>query len=212
MKPNISRSKYKIALCSTAVLLALLTGCSDNGEKKQKAAENTTTSTKADENQKIEVVKNENAQEIKVAQKENDGNQSKSYYYDYNVKSGYDPNSEPANHDASVREKARSAVDANLHIRSPYEKIQVSMALKEFSKNFIVKCSACHNDYANGIIGPSLLGKDANYIFDKIAAFKTGKSKNVLMDGLISQMDDKEIQEIADEIYQFNNILKEMRK
>ena len=108
-----------------------------------------------------------------------------------------------------VKDQIANAIEIRIVI---IQNKRVNNVLKFFSKNFIVKCSACHNDYANGIIGPSLLGKDANYIFDKIAAFKTGKSKNVLMDGLISQMDDKEIREIADEIYQFNNILKEMRK
>ena len=86
------------------------------------------------------------------------------------------------------------------------------MLVKQLSKNFIIKCSACHNDYANGVIGPSLLGKDSDYIFDKIAAFKTGAKKKVLMEGLISQMDDKEIRELANEINQFNNMIKEMRK
>lgn len=198
--------------CVSTALLALLSGCSDNGKKNDKQKENNQTSLKTDSAQKIEVVKNDNALEIKVAQKENDANQSKSYYYDYNVNSNYDLSSKPANGDASVREKPRTALDANIHIRSPYEKVQVSMMVKQFSKNFIVKCSACHNDYANGVIGPSLLGKDSNYIFDKITAYKAGKSKNVLMEGLVSQMDDKEIRELADEIYEFNNMIKEMRK
>jgi len=203
MRINNLRSGYKSLFYASSILLAILTGCSDGGENKDKSKESTSLSSKTDATQKIEVVKNENALEIKVAQKESDDNQSKSYYLNYNTN---------ANSDASVKEKPRTAVDANIHVRSPYEKVQVSMMVKQFSKNFIIKCSACHNDYANGVIGPSLLGKDSDYIFDKIAAFKKGTKKNVLMEGLISQMDDKEIRELANEINQFNNMIKEMRK
>lgn len=196
---------------STLLSLTLFSGCSDNKqESKEKEASN-----KAQEvtsAQKIEVVKNENAQEIKVALKEGDDNQSKSYYYDYNVKSAYDPNMQPANDDASVREKARTAIDANLHVRSPYENVEISMMVKKFSKEFIVKCSACHNDYANGVIGPSLLGKDADFIYNKITKFKDGSEKNVLMKELVARMSEQEIKALANEIYEFNNEIKKMRK
>lgn len=212
MRINNLRSGYKSLFYVSGILLVILTGCSESGENNEKSKESTSLPSKADATQKIEVVKNENALEIKVAQKESDDNQSKSYYLNYNVNSNYDLNSQPANSDASVKDKPRTAIDANIHVRSPYEKIQVSMLVKQFSKNFIIKCSACHNDYANGVIGPSLLGKDSDYIFDKIAAFKTGAKKNVLMEGLISQMDDKEIRELANEINQFNNMIKEMRR
>ncbi|OHE11848.1 MAG: hypothetical protein A2525_07610 [Sulfurimonas sp. RIFOXYD12_FULL_36_11] len=212
MRMNNLKSGYKSLFYASGILLAILTGCSDSNKNNEKSKESASLPSKADTTQKIEVVKNENALEIKVAQKESDNNQSKSYYLNYNVNSNYDLNSMPANSDASVKDKPRTAVDANIHVRSPYEKVQVSMMVKQFSKNFIIKCSACHNDYANGVIGPSLLGKDSDYIFDKIAAFKTGAKKNVLMEGLISQMDDKEIRELANEINQFNNMIKEMRK
>ena len=203
MRMNNLKSGYKSLFYASGILLAILTGCSDSNKNNEKSKESASLPSKTAATQNIEVVKNENALEIKVAQKESDDNQSKSYYLNYNTN---------ANSDASVKEKPRTAVDANIHVRSPYEKVQVSMMVKQFSKNFIIKCSACHNDYANGVIGPSLLGKDSDYIFDKIAAFKKGTKKNVLMEGLISQMDDKEIRELANEINQFNNMIKEMRK
>lgn len=207
MKTDIFKSSKLISLA--AVLAAGLTvGCDNN----QKSQETNTTSAQAAPSQKIEVVKNENAQEIKVAQKERDANDSKSYYYDYDIKTGYDLNAKPANDDASVRTAPKTALDANLNVRSPYEQVQVSMLTKKLSKNFIVKCSACHNDYGNGVIGPSLLGKDADYIFNKIIKFKDGTSKNVLMSGLIDRMDEKEIRELADEIFAFNKMIQEMRK
>jgi len=192
---------------SGLVLGMVLVGCGDESKKeKPKVAEHTTQATG------IEITTNQNAQEIKVKEKKVDKSQSKSYYYDYNIKSAYDPNSAPANKDAGVRVKPRTTVDANIQIRSPYEKVQVSLLVKKLSKTFIVKCSACHDDYANGIIGPSLLSRDSDYIYDKIAEFKSGKKSNPLMDDLIHMMSDKEIRSLADEIYVFNKQIKQMRE
>ena len=184
----------------------LMTGCSDNKSENSshKAAAPVTAA-------QIEIVANENIGEIKVKEKGRDANLSKSYYYDYNIKSAYDENSRPANEDASVRVKPRTAIEANMNIRSPYEEVQVSMLARQLSKKFIVKCSACHNDYANGVIGPSLLDKDSDYIFNTIMKFKSGEKENVLMTDLVNMMDEKEIREMADEIYQFNIELEKMR-
>jgi len=185
----------------------LMTGCSDNKSEQDSSHKTAAPVTAA----QIEIVANENIGEIKVKEKGRDANLSKSYYYDYNIKSAYDENSRPANDDASVRVKPRTAIEANMNIRSPYEEVQVSMLARQLSKKFIVKCSACHNDYANGVIGPSLLDKDADYIFNTIMKFKSGEKENVLMTDLVNMMDDKEIREMADEIYQFNIELEKMR-
>lgn len=194
-------------LASSAMLLILMTGCGE--EKKQEAPKVQSETVQAGN---IEVIANENAQEIKVKGKDIDKNQSKSYYYDYNIKSEYDPNAKPANEDASVRTKPRTQVDANIHIRSPYEKVQIGMLVRKLSKTFRVKCSACHDDYANGIIGPSLLSRDSDYIYNKIADFKSGKKSNPLMNDLIKQMSDEEIRALADEIYVFNQEIQKTRE
>jgi len=199
-------TKFSIAV-SGLTLLLFLTGCGE--EKKQESPK---VESEAAQAAKIEVIANENAKEIKVKAKSIDKNQSKSYYYDYNIKSEYDPNAQPKNKDASVRVKPRTQVDANIHIRSPYEKVQVSLLVQKLSKTFRIKCSACHDDYANGIIGPSLLTRDSDYIFDKIIEFKTGVKSNPLMDGLIKQMSKEEIRTLADEIYSFNQEIKTMRE
>jgi len=189
------------------MLSFILLGC---GEKtKQEDSEVQNSHTKAGV---IEVTTNENAKEIKVKAKKTDASKSKSFYYDYDIKSEYDPNSQPANKDASVRVKPRTTVDANLHVRSPYENVQVSLIVQKLSKNFRIKCSACHDDYANGIIGPSLLSRNSDYIYDKIAEFKSGKKSNPLMNDLIKMMSDEEIRTLADEIYMFNQQIKKMRE
>ena len=209
-------------LVSSIVLVSLLTGCGEDKPKEQvvtkeqnKATVNKATVNKAVPTEaapQIEVVVNKNVKEIKVKEKTTDKAQSKSYYYDYNIKSEYDEHSRPANVDAAVRAKPRTAIDANMNVRSPYEEVKLSLLVGKLSKEFIVKCSACHSDYANGVIGPSLLGKNSDEIFNSIAAFKSGEKTNVLMDDLIKMMSEDEIRKLADEIYTFNEKIKEARK
>ena len=98
-----------------------------------------------------------------------------------------------------------------MHIRSPYERVQVSLLSQQLSPAYRLKCSACHDDYANGVLGPSLLGRDADYIYNKIHEFKTGKKHNVLMKDLIKNMSDKEIRAIATDIYNFNLEVQKIR-
>jgi len=192
----------KILLTSTLILFI---GCGDESKDAVETVEVTAAP-------KIEVIANENAKEIKVAEhKKHLKDNNDTYYYDYNVKSEYDQNAQPANEDASVRIKPRTAVEANMNIRSPYEEVQIGLLVGELSKHFRIKCSACHSDYANGVIGPSLLSKSSDDIFNAIADFKSGKKSNPLMDGLIDHMDESEIRELADEIYAFNQKIKEMR-
>ena len=209
----MTRISITSTLVSSLVLVSLMIGVTGCGEKpkeeKQVAVSKAAVIQKAPQ---IEVVTNENAKEIKVEEKKTDKKQSKSYYYDYNINSEYDENARPANKDAGIRAKPRTIIDANMNIRSPYEEVKISMMVKKLSKKFIVKCSACHNDYANGIIGPSLLSKTSKEIFDAIAAFKSGEKTNVLMTDLVSMMDEAEIQTLADEIYDFNQKIKEARK
>lgn len=198
----------KRMLLTLGVVSLIFTGCGDKQqeEKQVKKVEATAVAPK------IEIVENKNAQAIKVEEKVAPNSQNKSYYLNYNVKSEYDENSRPANADASVRVKPRTAIDANLHVRSPYEKVKVSMMVKKLSKEFIVKCSACHNDYANGIIGPSLLSKTSKQIVQSINDFKSGKKSNPLMNDLIKMMSDKEIEKLANEIYTFNKEIQEIGK
>ncbi len=200
-----------LLIASSFTLITAFSGCSDSGEEKEQKSQAAKSSDSAP---KIEVIQNENAQEIKVQEKEKTAIQvknGKAYYYDYNINSEYDQNARPANEDASVRVKPRTSIEANMNVRSPYEKVEVSLLVRKMSKKFIVKCSACHNDYANGIIGPSLLGKDSDFIFDKIADFKSGKNSNPLMNDLIKMMSEDEIREMADEVFKFNQEINKMR-
>jgi cytochrome c553 len=195
---NILKKLLKISF----LIILFFNGCgnkkeNNSQETKEKTINNTTSSPE------IEIVTNTNAHETKVAEKEKtklDVKNGKAYYYDYNVKNKYNKNTT----------KRRTVLDANMNIRSPYERVKISLIAKQLSANFRLKCSACHDDYANGVVGPSLLGKDATFIYNAIIDFKSGKKSNPLMDDLIKKMDKKEIQELANEIYKFNKEIEKL--
>ena len=91
------RSRAEGALLAFGLAASvLITGCSDNKSSEESSQKTAAPVTAA----QIEIVENDNIGEIKVAEKERDANLSKSYYYDYNIKSAYDENSRPANEDA----------------------------------------------------------------------------------------------------------------
>ena len=96
------------------------------------------------------------------------------------------------------------SIGAIAFTRPPLQSINKALLRGQLSKNFITKCSACHDDYANGIIGPSLLDKTSEQIYDMIIAYRTKTKVNVLMADLVKSMDDKEVADIANEISQFN--------
>lgn len=108
--------------------------------------------------------------------------------------------------------KVRTTIDAYLNIRSPYERVQINLMIKRLSKDFIVRCSPCHDDYANGVIGPSLLGKSGDFIYNRLMDFKSGKRKNILMKELVAQIDDKKLKSIANEIASFNKQIQKLRR
>ena len=187
------RKRY--TLLAVAVSLTLMSGCGS-----EKKSENTN-SNGTTQSPKIEIVKG--AVKESVEKKASEAN-SGQFYYSYNK--AKDEKKE------DNETKVRTTLDAYLNIRSPYEKVQITMMIKRLSKDFIIRCSPCHDDYANGVIGPSLLGKDGDFIYGRLMDFKSGKRKNVLMKELVSQIDDKQLKAIADEIAVFNKQIEKYRK
>jgi len=208
---NLDRYKKSFFLISTFLIIVGFSACGDKEESDKKNNLSADKSTP-----KIEVVTNNNEYAVKVNSSKKDIKTEKStnknsFYYDYGEKSEYDQNAQPANKNASVRIRPRTVLDAQMHIRSPYERIQVSLLSQQLSPTFRLKCSACHDDYANGVLGPSLLGHNADYIYKKIIAFKTGKKTNVFMTDLIHNMTDEEIMAIAKDVYKFNLQIQKIR-
>jgi len=181
----------------TATLLLFL-GCSD----KEESNENTTV--KEATAGHIEVVENSEYRAVKAQELDSKdiatGAKANAFYYDYGK-----------NNKVIKKEKTYTPLEANMRVRTPYDEVNIGLLVRRLSKDFIIKCSACHNDYANGIIGPSLIGKDRTFIYDSIMDFKTGKKTNVLMNDLINRMSNEEIDKLAQEIAEFNKKIKELR-
>lgn len=97
-------------------------------------------------------------------------------------------------------------------VDTPYNYIKIDLLKSSLSKEFIVKCSSCHDDYANGIIGPSLLHKDGEFIFNRLKAYKQKEKVNVLMKDLVAKMSDRELKNISNEIAKFNENIRKMDK
>jgi cytochrome c553 len=70
------------------------------------------------------------------------------------------------------------------------------------------KCSSCHGVNGEGIIGPKLVGLSAEKVHQDLVDFKSGKRKNYVMYGLLSKMDEEQIQALSDEIGSFEAKLK----
>ncbi len=176
------------------LLAASISGC---GKKEEKSSVPTAPP------QAIPRIKvTEGAVKIEKEKKKSEAN-SGQFYYSYNKEKKEAPVAE---------QKHRTTLDAYLHIHSPYERIRIELMIKKLSKDFIVRCSPCHDDYANGVIGPSLLDKNGSFIYGRLMDFKSGKRKNVLMKELVSQIDDAKLKSIADEIAAFNKQIQALRK
>ncbi len=187
-----------VKIATTLLLAIALSGC--GGSSKKSDQEPQESSAKG----VIKVTKNAvKIEEKNSTSKENSGE----FYYSYNKKN--DKETKKYNSETS---KVRTTIDAYLNIKSPYEKVRITLMVKRLSKEYIVKCSPCHDDYANGVIGPSLLDKDGEFIYQRIIDFKTGKRENALMKELVEQIDDAKLKELALEIANFNKEIRKMRE
>jgi len=74
------------------------------------------------------------------------------------------------------------------------------------------KCSSCHGVNGEGIIGPKLVGLSAETVHQDLVDFKSGKRKNYVMYGLLSKMDESQMQALSDEIGSFEQKLKEQQQ
>lgn len=96
-------------------------------------------------------------------------------------------------------------VQVNVAVRNtPYAQIQARLLSQRLSKDFIVFCSACHDDYANGVIGPSLINKNEKEVLDMMVKYHEDPNANVLMTTLVERMTPEEKAFIARDIARFN--------
>ncbi len=69
-------------------------------------------------------------------------------------------------------------------------------------------CSSCHGVNGGGIVGPKLIGKSKEELLQALMDFKSGKRKNYVMYGLLSNMKQEDLEKLAEEISTFADKLK----
>lgn len=196
-----------------AVVAALFIGCGDKEETKMVAKP------EAADISKITITQGETPKdEITIRhQKELDGDK-KGFYYAYDEKKEETSEEEPHTRMDAERNVKNKVIDGQVVVKekeqsidNPYQYVKIDLLKRALSHDFMVKCSACHDDYANGIIGPSLLTKDGNYIYGQLIKYRNDPTKNVLMRDLVNNMTEDELKAIADEIALFNKEIRALK-
>ncbi|MEA3418905.1 MAG: hypothetical protein U9Q90_05845 [Campylobacterota bacterium] len=143
----------------------------------------------------------------------------KGFYYAYTEEGEEDQGAEETftRVDAQTRVKNKvvdgkvTVIEKETSVDNPYQYVRIDLLKSALSKNFMVKCSACHDDYANGIIGPSLLKKDGNFIYGQMIKYRNDPSKNILMYDLVKNMPEDELKSLANEVAQFNKEIRALK-
>ena len=200
----------------TMLIAAIMIGCGEDKDKEVQAPV-----TQVDIS-KIEVSQGEKRVEQEVVKHEEElAKDEKGFYYAYDEINEKDSDEYAKKTftvvDAQKRVKNR-VVDGKVAVRdknheasTPYQYVRIDLLKNALSKNFMVKCSACHDDYANGIIGPSLLKKDGDYIFEQMLKYRSDPSKNILMYELVKQMPEDELKSLAHEVAEFNKEIRAIK-
>lgn len=209
------KSSIKFYICSLAASL-LLCGCGDDGDSSSAAAnsagQNSVSQSSAGQNSASVNSASQSAEQssaarprITVKSGEAPKRDDKFVSYDF-----YGERMVNFNLNGDVNETTKNIV-AYSSIKNQYEKLNFDLMKKRLGRDFILRCSACHDDYANGIIGPSLLDKTDAQIVDMIKKYKFKEKPNPLMVQLVNGMSEQQIETMAKEIYEFNQQFKEQK-
>jgi cytochrome c553 len=197
----------------TICISAFLIGC--GGDKpKETIAE----AVEADASQ-IKVTQGEKrVEQDEVKHEEELKKDKKGFYYAYDESEANETEDTSHTRLEAQRNVKNRVVDGKVAVReknhkasTPYQYVRIDLLKNALSHDFMVKCSACHDDYANGIIGPSLLEKDGDYIYKQMIKYKSDPKKNIFMYELVNQMSDDEIMKISNEVAQFNKEIRALK-
>ena len=100
----------------------------------------------------------------------------------------------------SVNKKRNEEMDKKL--KALREKAG-NIAAFDVSPLYKKNCSSCHGNIGQGIIGPKLIGRSKEYILKNLKEFKAGTRKNYVMYGLLGNLNDQQLDELATEIGSF---------
>jgi cytochrome c553 len=85
------------------------------------------------------------------------------------------------------------------------------------SQEYKSKCASCHGANGSGeqngkaLMGPKLFGQSSEEIYKSLIDFKDGRKENMIMKGLLIQLNEDDLKRFADEIGEFPARAKEMQ-
>ena len=214
------KNSIKFRLCSLAAAL-LLCGCGDDGDSSSAAAnsagqnsvsqgsagQNSADQNSASVNSASQSAEQNHTAKPRISVKSGEAPKKDDKFVSYDF---YGERKVNFNLNGDVNETTKNIV-AYSSIKNQYEKLNFDLMKKRLGHDFILRCSACHDDYANGIIGPSLLDKTDAQIVDMIKKYKFKEKPNPLMVQLVEGMSEQQIETMAKEIYEFNKQFKEQK-
>ena len=199
-------------------IAALVVGCGgDKPKETEKGSGEKSTEVQVSE---IKVTQGEKRVEQKEEKHEKELKaDKKGFYYAYTEEVKEDQGAEKTftRVDAQKRVKNKvvdgkvAVIEREPSVDNPYQYVRIDLLKNALSKNFMVKCSACHDDYANGIIGPSLLKRDGKYIYEQMIKYRNDPTKNILMYDLVKNMPEEELKSLANEVAQFNKEIRALK-
>lgn len=214
------KNSIKFRLCSLAAAL-LLCGCGDDSDSSSAAAnsggqnsvsqgsagQNSADQNSASVNSASQSAEQNHTAKPRISVKSGEAPKKDDKFVSYDF---YGERKVNFNLNGDVNETTKNIV-AYSSIKNQYEKLNFDLMKKRLGHDFILRCSACHDDYANGIIGPSLLDKTDAQIVDMIKKYKFKEKPNTLMVQLVNGMSEQQIETMAKEIYEFNQQFKEQK-
>ena len=209
------KNSIKFYLYSLAAAL-LLCGCGDDGDSSSASAnsagqnsvsQSSVGRNSADQNSASQKADQNSTAKPRISVKSGEAPKKDDKFVSYDF---YGERKVNFNLNGDVNETTKNIV-AYSSIKNQYEKLNFDLMKKRFGHDFILRCSACHDDYANGIIGPSLLDKTDAQIVDMIKKYKFKEKPNPLMVQLVNGMSEQQIETMAKEIYEFNKQFKEQK-
>ncbi len=116
--------------------------------------------------------------------------------------------SQPAQQSQPVADTSKKEEEdqAAKKLKALRERAGNAMAFK-VSPLYKQKCSSCHGVNGEGIIGPKLVGMSSQQVLKALHDFKDGTRKNYVMYGLLSKMNDADMEALSREIGTFQSKL-----
>ncbi len=115
---------------------------------------------------------------------------------------GVKPKAKPVTVQKTQSSQASQSKEMEEKLKALKEKAG-NLAAFSVSPLYKKQCASCHGNVGEGIIGPKLRGRDKEYILANLKAFKEGTRKNYVMYGLLSRLDDSQLEDLAEEIGTF---------